>query len=222
MRRFPWLRVAMVALLTAGVVLPLLTATGCGRRRRAEEAAPRDSLADRPRSWLDLLPKMRRDSVDVEGMPEAATSRLYRGAETHAVFWTPHPIAAEPDSARHRDVARLLWMAGPAPIRFGTVTFLDHAELPPPPAGTEPRVPKAWDWTEAEWVGLRGDHVVERFDGMHRGRGFTVELDYPIAWGDGLGPRLVLLFDSWIWVDTGRNMAEEAARQRGEAKPQPL
>lgn len=202
-----------LAIVVALAVSLAAVAGGCGRRERADETAVRDTVAAQPRSWLDLLPATRRDSVQVEGMSEAATSRLFRGTDHHAVFWTPHPITAEPEPGSHGEAARLLWVGGGTPRPFGMVRFLGEAGLPPPPVGSEPRTPRAWDWTEAEYVAVRGENVLERFDGMHRGKAFTVELDYPAEWGDGLGPRLVLLFDSWIWVDTGRNLAEEAERR---------
>lgn len=58
-------------------------------------------------------------------------------------------------------------------------------------------------WAYAVWTSPGGPNITWLAAGEYDGKYFYVLADYPAEFGDGVGPRIGVILDEWIWTDTG-------------------
>lgn len=168
-----------------------------------------------------------RGTILLEGMADSMTFILYESPAAFPVpfsTYVPEDMAVEADGSGGEDRVRFV-------AEFGGVRNEDaYLEASFLPAGTaeadarerarlfaerrgirqrDPEVGKRYPWSLVEYHFMerrRGGVVIVGTIalGRHNARYFDIVLHYPVAFGDGFGPRAAQILDAWRWEDGGR------------------
>jgi hypothetical protein len=191
-----------------------------------------DALPPLPAESIAVRPPAIRDTLLIEGMPEATTATLVRAPSDFALpfsTYVPDGISTEFGADGDVDAVRFtaafsgrpdpnaymhvfVYPAGTTGVqaRTGAFAFMRSRLL----AGDEANPTEAPAWArEAYALSYSGDAGV-RYVGRlilatHAGRYFHVLTHYPAEYGDGLGPRHARILQWWRWEDTGRPLVRE-------------
>jgi hypothetical protein len=196
------------------LVLALL-AVGC----RQEPAPPPPPPSE---AATAEAPGTRADTLWIEGMAEPVTLQRYATPEGFPLAfetylppeWTSETVASgEGEAVRFSPSGPIAGEALMSVIVLPEGTDReaalrraeDHAlsEIRADPEASAVAGPPAEPWPLAEVV-LMSEAVAGRVDlGEHAGRYFLVSTRYPLEAGDGMGPRVAKILETWRWLDTG-------------------
>jgi hypothetical protein len=192
---------------------------------------PMNEAAPLPPGSVPERPASIRDTIEIEGMPESTTARLFRAPDGWGLpfsTYIPAGIEVAPetdaDSGGIRFAAAFTGRADPNAYmhvyvyprgatgivaRQGALEFLRSRFL----VGDEARPAPAPPWAhEAYAMSYSGDGGVPYTGSVvvasHRGRYFHVVRHYPAEYGDGLEPRFRRILERWRWEDTGRSLLD--------------
>lgn len=210
-------------LLSAVLLLAGCTAPDPDARAAADSVAPPPAAAEEPAvppPPAPDRPETKQVELDVEGMGEAMTLRLYRSPSGFALpFSTYVPADVQPEAARSEDGDAMRFVSAFG----GTRDERAQLRLVVLPAGSDGE--RAWQLARAA-AERRGGTPLERPQypwahasyrlqgeadgflslGEHAGRWFYLVMEYPPDYAEGFTPRALVILREWRWAggdDTG-------------------
>jgi hypothetical protein len=191
-----------------------------------------DTLPPLPAESIAVRPAAIRDTLLIEGTPEATTATLVDAPSDFALpfsTYVPDGISTEFGADGDVDAVRFtaafsgrpdpnaymhvfVYPAGTTGIQARTSAFAFMRSRMLVGDAANPIEAPAWA-REAYTLSYSGNAGV-RYVGRlilatHAGRYFHVLTHYPAEYGDGLGPRYTRILQWWRWEDTGRPLVRE-------------
>lgn len=148
------------------------------------------------------------DTLLIEGMPTQVNLQLYRAPESFPLsFYTYLPPNMTTRSVSSGEGDGIIFSFNEAQLRF----FVLPAQTSKAEAIAQVRevlgvgVPQVceaeFEWLQECYETMQNPEKVSKvFLGEHKERYFYINVDYPVAYGDGFTPRYHLLLEHWNWL----------------------